>query len=299
MSHPFVTLDVFTEEALAGNPLAVVFDADDLSAARMQAIAREFALSETVFVLASRDPVNSARIRIFTPARELPFAGHPTVGTAVVLAERRAPEIIARQDLSVVLEQEIGIVTCTVRRHRGVTRASLTLPRLPERLEPPVDAGLAAAALGLDPSDIGFAGHAPAIASAGVPFVCVPLAGLLAAGRVVPDLRVWDRVFGAHGVFVYTPETTRPEAQLHARMFAPHFGLAEDPATGSAAAALAGLLAERDGLADGDHTIVIEQGVEMGRPSLMTLGLEMAGGRLVAASVGGAAVTIAEGTLAV
>lgn len=298
MSHPFATLDVFTDEALAGNPLAVVFDADDLSPARMQAIAREFNLSETAFVLSSRDPVNSARIRIFTPARELPFAGHPTVGTAVVLAERRAPEIIARQDLSVVLEEEVGLVTCTVRRHRGITRASFSLPRLPERLGEPIDAALVAAALGLDPSDVGYAGHVPALVSAGLPFVCVPVAGLLAAGRLAPDLRVWDHVFGSHGVFLYTPETTRPEAQLHARMFAPKLGLAEDPATGSAVAALSGLLAERDGLADGDHTIVVEQGIEMGRPSLITLGLEMAGGRLVAASVGGAAVLVAEGTLA-
>lgn len=299
MSHAYATLDVFTDEALAGNPLAVVFDADDLSPERMQAIAREFSLSETVFVLSSRDPVNSARIRIFTPQRELPFAGHPTVGAAVVLAERRAPEIIARQDLSVVLEEEIGLVTCTVRRHRGVTRASFGLPRLPERLGQAVDPALAAAALGLDPSDIGYAGHTPAIASAGVPFVCVPLAGLVAAGRVAPDLRSWDHVFGPHGVFLYTPETTRADAQLHARMFAPAHGVAEDPATGSAAAALVALLAERDGLADGDHTVVIEQGVEMGRPSLITVGMEMAGGRLLAASVGGAAVMVSEGLLAV
>lgn len=298
MSHPFVTLDVFTEEALAGNPLAVVFDADDIESARMQAIAREFNLSETVFVLASRDPVNSARIRIFTPARELPFAGHPTVGTAVILAERRAPEIIARQHLVVVLEEEIGPVTCTVRRHRGLTRASLTLPRPPERLAQPVDTARAAAALGLDIAEIGFAGHAPAVASAGVPYVCVPVANLSAAGRVAPDLRLWDDAFGPHAVFIYTPETTRPEALLHARMFAPRLGLIEDPATGSAVAALAALLAERDGLADGDLTVVIEQGLEMGRPSLITLGLEMDGGRLIAASVGGAAVVVAEGTLA-
>ena len=119
MSHPYAILDVFTERALEGNPLAVVFDADDLDPPRMQAIAREFNLSETAFVLSPRDPVRSGRIRIFTPTRELPFAGHPTVGAAVILAERRAPEIIARQDLSVILEEEIGVVSCVVRRFRA------------------------------------------------------------------------------------------------------------------------------------------------------------------------------------
>ena len=161
-----------------------------------------------------------------------------------------------------------------------------------------MDAAMAAAALGLDASDVGYAGHAPAVASAGVPFVCVPLAGLLAAGRATPDPRLWAQVFGDRGVFLYTPETTRAEAQLHARMFAPRLGVPEDPATGSAAAALVALLAERDGLPDGDHTIVIEQGVEMGRPSLITVGMELAGGRLTAASVGGGAVVVTEGTLA-
>ncbi len=295
MSHTFAALDVFTGTPLAGNPLAVVFDADDLDTDRMQAIAREFNLSETVFILTPRDPVNSARIRIFTPARELPFAGHPTVGTAVLLAERRAPEIIARQDLSVVLEEEIGPVTCTVRRHRGVTRASFALPRLPERLPDRLDDDAVAAALGLVPADLGFLGHETAIASAGVAFSFVPLGGIAAARRAKPDPALWLKAFGDRGAFLYTAECEQAEAHLHARMFAPGLGLAEDPATGSAVAALAALLV--DDLADGDHTVVVEQGIEMGRPSLITLGLEIEGGALIAASVGGSAVVVSGGTL--
>ena len=190
MSRSFAVLDVFTEQPLAGNGLAVVLDAEGLDTARMQAIAREFNLSETVFVLPPRDPVNTARLRIFTPAQELPFAGHPTVGTAVLLAERRAPEMITRHDLAVVLEEEIGTVTCTVRRGPGgVTRASFALPRLPELLPDRLDPHAVAAALGLEPAAIGFADHAPCKATAGVPFAFVPLAGRGgAAPRAPPRL---------------------------------------------------------------------------------------------------------------
>ena len=163
MRRKFQTLDVFTETALAGNPLAVVLDAEGLDSARMQAIAREFNLSETVFVLPPHDPVNTARIRIFTPGRELPFAGHPTVGTAVLLAELRAPELLANQDIAVVLEEAVGNVSCTVRHARNAAaRASFVLPKLPEYLGP-IDASQAvAAALGLMADEIGFGAHAPA-----------------------------------------------------------------------------------------------------------------------------------------
>lgn len=298
MSHPVVTLDVFTDTAFAGNPLAVVFDADDLDTDRMQAIAREFNLSETVFVLTPRDPVNAARIRIFTPAQELPFAGHPTVGAAVILAERRGPEIIARQDLGVVIEEEIGLVACTVRRSKGVTRASLVLPRLPARLAEPLDPAAAAAALGLAIDDVGFADHRPCFASAGVRFAFVPLGSLDAARRVTPDPVAWARVFAGCGAFVYTRQTHDPVADIHARMFAPSLGIVEDPATGSAAAALAAILVEAEAPEDGDHAVEIEQGLEMGRPSLITLGLEVEGGRLVGGSIAGAAVVVMDGTLA-
>ncbi len=290
MRRRFHTLDVFTDTPLHGNPLAVVHDADGLDATRMQAVAREFNLSETVFVLEPRDPVNSARIRIFTPDRELPFAGHPTVGAAALLAELRAPEIVARQDLGIVLEEEIGLVHCTARRHRGRSRASFTLPRLPEPGgEPPPDAALAAAC-GLDAAEIGFDRHRPAAFSAGVPFTTVPLRSTAAVDAMTPDAAHWRRDLR---VYAYA----RDGAGYHARMFAYRSGVYEDPATGSAAAALAGAVMRFDALADGDHTVEIRQGVVLGRPSLIVLGLEVEGGALVSASVGGGAVIVADGTI--
>ena len=290
MRRRFHTLDVFTDRPLSGNPLAVVHDAEGLDAARMQAVAREFNLSETVFLLEPRDPVNSARIRIFTPARELPFAGHPTVGTAVLLAETRAPEITARQDLALVIEEEIGLVHCTARRVKGRPYANFVLPRLPETCgTPPAEADLAAA-LSLDARDIGFDRHRPLLLTAGVPFTTVPLATPEAVDRARPDLGRWPPDLKA---YCYA----RTETGFHARMFGAGLGIAEDPATGSAAAALAGAVMGCDAPGDGEHVIEIRQGVAMGRPSLIVLGLEVEGGRLAAATIGGGAVVVSEGTI--
>ena len=290
MRRRFHTLDVFTDTPLAGNPLAVVHDCEGLDAGRMQAIAREFSLSETVFVLEPRDPVNSARIRIFTPAVELPFAGHPTVGTAVLLAELRAPEIVARQDLAVVLEEEIGLVHCTARRAKGRSRASFVLPRLPEAAGPAADAATLAAALSLDGAELGFDRHAPVLMSAGVPYTMVPVASAAAVDRASPDAARWPSGLRAD---VYA----RDRAGFHARMFAPSLGMSEDPATGSAVAALAGSIMRFDAPADGAHTITIRQGVAMGRPSTIVLGLEGEGGALASASIGGGAVVVSQGTV--
>lgn len=300
MPLQFHILDVFTDERYGGNPLAVVLDADALDKARCQAIAREFNLSETVFVIAPRDPINTARLRIFTPTRELPFAGHPTVGTAALLALLRAPGMLARQDLSVVLEETIGVVECIVRRAKGKLRASFTLPKRPELIgEAPLPDALAAA-LSVDANQIGFGRHRPAIVSAGVPFVLVPLASREAVARAAPNMAYWHTTFQApapESVFVYCRETVTENAAFHARMFAPGFGMIEDPATGAAAAALIGATVAFDGYRDGDHTLIIEQGFEMGRPSLITLGLDIEDGALTAASVGGGAVMVAQGTL--
>lgn len=290
MRRRFHTLDVFTDRPLTGNPLAVVLDGDGLDAGRMQGIAREFNLAETAFVLPPRDPVNSARLRIFTPIRELPFAGHPTVGAAVLLAELRAPEIVARQDLSVVIEEEVGLVHCTARRAQGRPRASFTLPRLPETVGEPPSAAALAAALGLDEAEIGFDRHRPTLMSAGVAFTLVPIASPAAVDRARPDPARWPEGLTA---YLYA----RDGEGFYARMFAPRFGIDEDPATGSAASALAGAIVRFDHPADGDHTVPIRQGVAMGRPSLIALGLEMEGGALASASVGGGAVMISEGTI--
>ena len=294
MRRRFFTLDVFTDTPLAGNPLAVVLDSEGLASDRMQAIAREFNLSETVFVEAPRDPVNTARLRIFTPARELPFAGHPTVGTAILLAEERAPELLGRQDLSIVLEETIGLVHCVVRRPKGRTRASFTLPVLPKPTGTPLDRTSLAAALSIAPDDIGFDQHRVCLMSAGVPYTLVPVASVDAVDRAWPDLSVWPEELET---FVYAKMKTSGPLEFYARMFAPTFGITEDPATGSAVAAFAGVLPGSEALADGDHTIIVRQGVAMGRPSTITLGLDIAENRLVSASIGGQAVVVSEGTI--
>lgn len=301
MKRRFYTLDVFTEEPLAGNPLAVVRDCEGLDAERMQAIAREFNLSETVFVLPPRDPVNTARLRIFTPTRELPFAGHPTIGAAVLIGLTDAPGMIAKQDVLIVLEEEVGPVACTVGRSRGrAPRARFTLPRLPVH-EGVAGASLAiAAALGLREDDIGFDDHSPAIFSAGNPFCFVPVASGAAIARARPDAAAWPQAFGhmqRGAAFLYTRECERPGSHFHARMFAPGLGVSEDPATGSAVAAFAGQLMQSEDIPDGDHLLLIEQGFEMGRPSLITLGLEVAQGVLMEAEIGGHAVLVQEGTI--
>src|ERR1700734_1566027 len=180
MARRFQTLDVLPETARAGNPLAVVLDAEGLDDRSMQAIAAEFNLSETVFVFEPRDSVNSARVRIFTPKRELPFAGHPTVGAAALIAHRCASDLLAAQDLRIVLEEPIGDVVCVARRRKGQALAAyFELPKLPERLEvePPSTAEIALG-LGLEPEDIGFDGHKPSLFSAGAPYLFVPLSSL-------------------------------------------------------------------------------------------------------------------------
>jgi trans-2,3-dihydro-3-hydroxyanthranilate isomerase len=296
----FHTLDVFTDSPFAGNPLAVVTEAEGLEPARMQAMACEFNLSETVFVLEPRDPVNTARLRIFTPTRELPFAGHPTVGTAVLLARLRAPDLLAREELRLVLEEGIGEVVCSVHQRRGrAAQASFLLPHLPWPEGPVADAGALAGALGLAVEDIGFDDHVPSRWSAGNPFTFVPVRSLAAMARARPDPSCFAQAVGGErpAVFLYTSEVEREGSHVHARMFAPGLGVGEDPATGSAAAAFAGVAVAFERPEDGSHDLIIEQGFEMGRPSLMRLGLEVSGGVLAGASVGGAVVSVSEGTI--
>ncbi len=297
MRRNYHTLDVFTDAPLAGNPLAVVLDAEGLDDARMQQIAREFNLPETVFVVAPRDPVNSAALRIFTPARELPFAGHPTVGAAALLAHLRAPQLLAAQDLRLVLEEKVGDVLCIARHRRGQALAAyFHLPRLPQSAGAAPSAAELAESLGIEPADIGFGAHRPTVYGAGVDFLFVPIAGAAAIAKASPDRTHWG-VDGGPGVYLYTRETIRAGAAYHARMFASGWGIREDPATGAAASAFAGVVMEFDKPADGEQVVVIEQGVEMGRPSVIALGLEVEGGALRSASIGGSAVLIAEGTI--
>jgi trans-2,3-dihydro-3-hydroxyanthranilate isomerase len=302
MRRRFHTLDVFTETPFEGNPLAVVLDSQGLDDAAMQRIAREFNLPETVFVSEPSDSINTAAMRIFTPANELPFAGHPTVGTAVLLAETRAADRLGEGGVTIALEQKIGLVKVDVSRKPGrPARAVFSLPVLPRLLEHAFEPDLVARALGVDVSEIGFGAHGLSAWSAGVPFVMVPLRSLEAVGRAgYADPQAWVKAFGATGkaaAFVYTRETVSPDRHVHARMFAPTMGIIEDPATGSAVAAFAGVAATCELPEDGVHQLIIEQGFEMGRPSLIALDLDIQHGGLVAAAIGGSAVRMSEGAL--
>jgi trans-2,3-dihydro-3-hydroxyanthranilate isomerase len=295
MRRRFFTLDVFTGRRFAGNPLAVVLEPEDLDTSAMQAMAREFNLPETVFVLPPEAPAHRAKVRIFTPGRELPFAGHPTVGTAVLLGR-----LDGGGTREIVLEEGIGPVRCHVEsRGDDCGFSRFDVPKPPEQVGAAPDVRAVAAALSLTPEDVGFDGLGPARWSAGNPFLFVPLRGLDAIARSRADLSRWDDLLagGPVGVFMFCRETVEANNAFHARMFAPTVGIPEDPATGSAAAALAGWVARHGGLGDGTHTLRIEQGYEMGRPSLITLTVTIQAGKFAAAAIGGEAVVVSEGTI--
>jgi trans-2,3-dihydro-3-hydroxyanthranilate isomerase len=293
-------LDVFTDTRFGGNPLAVVLDGDGLDATRMQTIAREFNLSETVFVLKPQNAAHTAAVRIFTPAAELPFAGHPTVGAGALLAELKAPAGQGRGEALVVLEEKIGVVRVGVRLRAGAAPfAEFDAPKLPEEDGAPAPADRLAAALGLIPSEIGFENHRPTRYTAGNAFAFVPIASLDAMAKARVASTHWDAAMGGTGAFLYCRQTVHTTSSFHARMFAPQHGIAEDPATGSAAVAFAGVIRRFDTLPDGLHKRAIEQGYEMRRPSLIELSMDVAGGKLESVRVGGHAVRVAEGTIEV
>src|SRR5262245_56757707 len=296
MKLQFTTLDVFTDRRFTGNPLAVVFDADELDSATMQTVAREFGHPETVFVLKPEAAGSTARVRIFTPGVELPFAGHPTVGTALVLALNGHGH-----SSSIVLEEKIGIIRCTAApdgAERG--HARFVLPDLPKPAGAPASREAIAAAINRAVDDIGFEQLAPSRWSAGNTFTFVPVRGLDAIRRCRPVDAKWDAAFEAadrSSAYVFCRETVDAGSDFHARMFGLRLGVYEDPATGSAAAAFAGLAAQALSLGDGEHRFIIEQGYEMGRPSQIGLDLTMGGGKLTTASIGGHAVVVTEGMI--
>lgn len=303
MTLKFHTLDVFTDRRFGGNPLAVVLDADDLSDEQMQTIAREFNLSETVFVQTATRPAHSAKMRIFTPRSEIPFAGHPTIGTAILLAELKAPAHNGEKDALLVLEQTIGTVRVGARLRAGAAAfAEFDAPKLPAEagVLPPDD--VLAAGLGLIPSEVGFENHAPICYAAGNTFAFVPVVSLDAIRRTRVNGSHWEKAFeqqGVSGVYVYTRQCEHTNSAFHVRMFAPQVGIPEDPATGSAAIGLAGIVHQFDRLPDGTHRRVVEQGYEMGRPSQIVLTLVVANGKLTTVRIGGSAVRVSEGTIKV
>lgn len=298
MPRKFFTLDVFTNHQMAGNPLAVVIESEGLDDQAMQLIAREFALSETVFLRPPTLQNTRAALRIFTPARELPFAGHPTVGTSVLIALLTNA---GEKGETFILEEKVGLVPVAARA-TGVSsgEAIFSLPRLPERIEDATSDVDLACALNLRTEEIGFDHHRPSVFSAGVGFTFVPVSSLAAVAQAKIDHGHWKEAIRPKdhaNAFVYCRETVERGHHYHARMFAPYLGVGEDPATGSAVAAFAGVIMAYDKPVDGQHRFVIEQGYEMGRPSQITLEIEVQGGALVTARIGGSAVIVSEGTL--
>jgi trans-2,3-dihydro-3-hydroxyanthranilate isomerase len=285
---PFITLDVFTSQRFGGNPLAVFPDARGLSDAEMQALAAEFNLSETTFVLPPDDPANTARVRIFTRTREMPFAGHPNVGTGFVLADRARDGVLRFEEIA-------GLVEVQVARDAAgaVTGTTIAAPQ-PLSLEQEIPPAIIAPCAGLAPGEIAIGAHPPVVASVGNPFVIAEVAPAV-LGRAAPDIAAFRQALGAVpalgerlALYLYA----RDGAGLRARMFAPLGGTFEDAATGSAATPLAALLLSLG--SEPPARFDIRQGVEMGRPSLLrTAAWRAADG--IRASVGGGCVPVLRG----
>jgi len=301
MRYRYLTADVFTDKPFGGNQLAVFPDAKGLDDERMFALAREFNFSETTFVFPP-EKGGTRKLRIWTPGGEVPFAGHPTVGTAHVLAAiGEVP--LAGPITNVVFEELVGPTPVSIRAEDGrPTFCQLSVAMLPEEGPPPPSNAALAAALGLDPSDLLDGDWAPRGWTCGVPYLFVPLRDRAAVARAAIRSEAWERALAgtwAPELFVFAREGERVGSDLHARMFAPAFGIAEDPATGSAAAALAGYLARRDGRRNNTLRWIVEQGFEMKRPSILEVEADVAGGAVTGVRVGGATVLVCEGTMSI
>lgn len=296
MKRHFFTLDVFTDRPLAGNPLAVVLDSEGLDDAAMQTIAGEFNLSETVFVRPPEDKGNMANIRIYTPVHELPFAGHPTVGTAILLSHLNHLD----DGSELVLEEQVGPVSCRISDTETFRSARFELPRVSQKLAWECDVSRLAEAIGLKESDFGLDHHEISIWDGGVPYMLVPLASMDAVANIEINTsclkEVEPVINGIHAnIYAYCRGGVSADASFHARMFAPFQGIPEDPATGSAVASLCGQLAQCDMVEDENQTFLIEQGYEMGRPSQITLDVKKSSGAVVSAGISGSAVIVSEG----
>lgn len=306
----FVTCDVFTDTPLVGNQLAVVFGAEGLPDETLLAITREFNYSETTFVSAATVSGCTRRVRIFTPGGEVPFAGHPTLGTAhVLVASGAVPAPASDGSVRVVLEENVGPVEVMVRCERGqpVWAQLSTAQRAEERQDGVPTLEALAELLSLDAGDFVGNTHLPAAVSCGLPFLIVPLASVDAVRRARVRVDAWEQqlrgrwaaevlVFAMAGddAMSDAPEALRA-VDIRARVFVPGLSVPEDPATGSANACLAAYLAART---PRDRTLRwrVAQGVEMGRPSRLDLEADKADGRVTAVRVGGASVIVSEGT---
>jgi trans-2,3-dihydro-3-hydroxyanthranilate isomerase len=291
----YITVDVFTDRAFGGNPLAVVLDAQGLSTAQMQAIAREFNYAETTFVLPPKDAAHDAQVRIFTLTREIPFAGHPNVGTAFVLATQAG-----NSPARFLFEEGAGLVRVEIIRQQGrVTGAEFTAPQPLSRMSSLTPENAAACASLLS-ADVTTDRHPPQVVSVGLPFLMVELASREALRRAKPDAVGFAKSLpcdGAIGIYLYTRDVPASEGcDVQARMFFPDTsGLREDPATGSATSAAVGLFGDLSGQRDGELNFRIGQGFDMGRPSLLLTRVRKENGLVTSTHVGGGCVSMMEG----
>lgn len=295
--HPFITCDVFTNTRFGGNQLAVLPDARGLSTAQMQQIAREFNFAESTFVLPSESCTR--RVRIFTPTNEMPFAGHPNVGTAFVLASTGELGPIGQEPVTVTFEEIAGTVPIRIGLRDGRIWCELTAPQALS-FGRPCSVEMLARAVSLEPGDIVVDRHAPQEASVGATFLFAELRTVEALARARPNLDGIAAIEaeGLKGyVHLYVPSSD--DFDIRARMFAPEAGILEDPATGSANVALAAMLAHYDTAPHGEFSWRIAQGVEMGRPSVLDARATKHGGVVVQSHIGGSSVLVMEGTIAV
>lgn len=299
MHYRFYTVDVFTTRRFGGNQLAVFPHAQGLDDISMNLVARELKISETVFVFPPENPAHTRRLRIFTPATELPFAGHPTIGTAFVLAETGEIPLNSETTL-ITFEEDVGLVEVTIKKIAGKPHYVFLTAAVQPEFNPAPPAEVIASVLSIHPEDILQEGWEPQAVSCGVPFLFVPLKNLDALGRAHLNRDIWEKTLEgtwAPHLFLFTFETGQEGVDLRARMFAPAMGISEDPATGAAATALAGYLGVRDSKTNGTLYWVVEQGFEMGRPSTLHVEAEKVNGDIIAIRVGGSSVMISEGLI--
>ena len=296
---PYRIVDVFTDRIFGGNPLAVFLDGRGVTDTEMQALAREMNLSETTFVLPPDDPANDFRVRIFTPASELPMAGHPTIGTAFVLArEKMLPA--GGDTLTIRFEEKVGLIPVRLEMKNGVPDMIWMTQPLPNFGPVLPNAGAVAEMLGIDPGAIRT--ELPIeVVSCGLQFLFVPVRDLATMRSLSFNRDLSHRVLeplGVHQVFIFAMEVENAGSTVHSRMFAPHLGVFEDPATGSASGPLGCYLVRR-GLvpAKPKTSIVSEQGIEMGRPSFIHIEIAQAANEITEVKVGGQTVFVGGGEI--
>jgi len=296
VKYRYYICDVFTDTRFGGNQLAVLPQADGLSKQQMQQIAREFNFSETTFVFPAKAG-HTRQVRIFTPAREIPFAGHPNVGTAFVLASAGELGEI-RSSFTVIFEEEAGLVSVTIDAPDGKIASCELIAPQDLSIGKTLPSELVGAAISIDPKDIVTRTHQPQVASVGLPFVMVELRDRSVLERARINMSGFESI-AAQGVmpdvFLYT--RVSDGFDIRARMFAPLSGVPEDPATGSANCALAGLLAHYNEQSNGNFSWRIAQGVEMGRPSTLIARAEKRHGVVQTTRIGGASIMVSEGVI--